>query len=102
MAKSDAINSSSIHLCEWRRQRITDHLWADCMCQQSLPLAPFTYMNSSVSALQINRGADCMRRAILATGSIHLREWSLKRDVVTAGNKTGYDFLFTRLLKINL
>jgi hypothetical protein len=79
MAKSDAINSSSIHLCEWRRQRITDHLWADCMCQQSLPLAPFTYMNSSVSALQINRVADCMRRAILATGSIHLREWRRQR-----------------------
>jgi hypothetical protein len=46
---------------------------------QSLPLAPFTYMNSGVSALQINRVADCMCHAIRATGSIHLREWRRQR-----------------------
>jgi len=77
-------------------------VWLIACAMQSLPLAPFTYVNGGVSASQINRVADYMCHAILATGSIHLREWSLKRDVVTAGNKTGYDFLFTRLLKINL
>ena len=67
-------------------------MWPIACYMHSLPPVPFTYVNNPVNALQINRVADCMLHAILATGSIHLREWNLKRNIVAAGEETGNDF----------